>query len=182
MRWIMTETFLNVLEHAGLFALIISITVNVLVSIIGVLPSVFITAANLLFFGLYNGLIVSIIGEGLGAIVSFVLYRKGLKSWRFKDFQHPVMFKLNDLEGYKAFWIILSLRILPFVPSGVITLGSAFSKVSLSLFAIASTLGKIPSLIIEAGAIYGFMQVELKWKVLMIIATILFLLWKIKNK
>lgn len=182
MRWIMTETFLNLLEHAGLFAIVISITVNVFISVVGVLPSVFITAANLLFFGLYNGLIVSIIGEGIGAIVSFALYRKGLKKWRFKDSQHLVMLKLRDLEGCKAFWIIVSLRILPFVPSGVITLGSALSKVSLPLFAVGSTLGKIPSLIIEAGAIYGFMQVELKWKVLMIVATILFLLWRVKNK
>ncbi|SOC15538.1 SNARE associated Golgi protein [Ureibacillus xyleni] len=158
----MTETFRQLLEHAVLFAILISVFVNVLISIIGVLPSVFITGANLLFFGLYHGLIVSIIGEVLGAIVSFILYRRGLKKWRSKDFQHPLMLKLKNLEGVKAFWIILTLRILPFVPSGVITLGSALSKVSLRFFAIGSTLGKIPSLIIEAGAIYGFMQVELK--------------------
>ncbi|SOC21859.1 uncharacterized membrane protein YdjX (TVP38/TMEM64 family) [Ureibacillus xyleni] len=177
----MTNTFLQLFEHAGILAILISVFLNIFISIMGVLPSVFITAANLLFFGLYNGLIVSIIGEGLGAIFSFVLYRKGLKKWQFKDFQHPVILKLKNLEGYKAFWSILSLRILPFVPSGVITLGSAFSKVSLSLFVIGSTLGKIPSLIMEAGTVYGFLQVELKWKILIIISMVLFLIWRIKK-
>ncbi len=177
MGWIMKETTLHIFEYTGLFAIFISLFVNILISIIGVLPSVFITAANLTFFGLYYGLIVSIIGEGLGALISFILYRKGLKKWRLKDFQHPIMLKLKYLEGYKAFWIILSLRILPFMPSGAITLGSAYSKVSLTLFAMASTLGKIPSLIIEAGAVFGFMQVNLKWKIVILAVFVLILMW-----
>jgi len=179
----MQETFFQLLEQAGPFAVFLSLFINIVVSIIGVLPSVFITAGNLTIFGLYNGLIVSIIGEGLGALISFILYRKGLKKWSHSDYQHPVILKLKQLEGYNAFWVILCLRILPFVPSGVITLGCAFSKVSLGIFTVASTLGKIPSLIIEASAIYGFMQVDLKWKYVIIIVTlILFLLWKVKNK
>ncbi|MDM5248399.1 VTT domain-containing protein [Lysinibacillus sp. G4S2] len=179
----MQETFFQLLEQAGPFAVFLSLFINIVVSIIGVLPSVFITAGNLTIFGLYNGLIVSIIGEGLGALISFILYRKGLKKWRHSDYQHPVILKLKQLEGYNAFWVILCLRILPFVPSGVITLGCAFSKVSLGIFTVASTLGKIPSLIIEASAIYGFMQVDLKWKYVIIIVTlILFLIWKVKNK
>ncbi|MGE7113742.1 TVP38/TMEM64 family protein [Lysinibacillus sp. NPDC047702] len=173
----MKETTLQIFEHTGFFAIFISLFVNILISIIGVLPSVFITAANLSFFGLYHGLIVSIIGEGLGALISFILYRRGLKKWRLKDFQHPVMLKLKHLEGYKAFWVILSLRILPFIPSGAITLGSAFSKVSLTLFAIASTLGKIPSLILEAGAVFGFMHVDLKWKIVIIVTFVIISIW-----
>lgn len=181
----MKETILQIFEHAGFLAILISLFVNIVISIIGILPSVFITAANLAFFGFYHGLIVSIIGEGLGAVISFILYRKGLKIWRLKDFQHPVMVKLKHLEGgYKAFWIILCLRILPFIPSGAITLGSAFSKVSISLFAIASTLGKIPSLIMEAGAVFGFMQVGSKWKIVIIITFVLLSIWigKVKGK
>ncbi len=173
----MKETTLQIFEHAGFFAILISLSVNIVISIIGVFPSVFITAANLAFFGFYHGLIVSIIGEGLGAVISFVLYRKGLKIWRLKDFQHPVMLKLKHLEGSKAFWIILCLRILPFIPSGAITLGSAFSKVSIGLFAIASTLGKIPSLIMEAGAVFGFMQVDLQWKIVIIVVFVIISIW-----
>ena len=138
----MGETLYQLLEQAGMFAVFVSLFVNILVSIIGVLPSVFITVSNLLFFGLYNGLLISLIGEVIGAIISFILYRKGLKKWRLKDAQHTVLLKLKNLQGKNAFWTILSLRILPFIPSSVVTLGSAFSKVSLGVFAVASTIGK----------------------------------------
>ncbi|MCM3389321.1 VTT domain-containing protein [Lysinibacillus fusiformis] len=175
----MEEFLVKLLGHADLFAIFVSLTANVLVSIAGVLPSAFITLANLSFFGLYVGLLVSITGEAIGAIISFILYRKGIKKWRIKDYHHPVLIKLKDLEGYKAFWVILIFRILPFTPSGAVTLGSAFSKVSLWLFAIASTTGKIPSLLIEAGAIYGFMQVDLKWKIGLTLLVICFFAWRI---
>jgi len=177
----MGELLFQILEQAGIYAVFVSLIVNILVSIIGVLPSVFITASNLLFFGLYFGLLVSIIGEAIGAIISFMLYRKGLKKWRLIDSQHTAILKLKNLEGKNAFWMIVSLRILPFIPSGVVTLGSSFSKVSLGLFAFASTIGKIPSLLIEAGAVYGFMQVGLELKIGIIVIIICFLIWKIKN-
>ena len=78
----MEDTLLQLFEQAGWLAVFISIFVSIVVSIAGVLPSVFVTIANLLFFGLVNGLVVSILGEAFGAIISFMLYRKGLKKWR----------------------------------------------------------------------------------------------------
>ncbi|MCM3387890.1 TVP38/TMEM64 family protein [Ureibacillus chungkukjangi] len=78
---------MGILSQAGIFSIFVSILINILISITGVLPSAFITFANLSYFGLYGGFIVSIIGEALGAIISFVLYRKGLKKWRLKKTQ-----------------------------------------------------------------------------------------------
>lgn len=178
----MEGTLLQLFEQAGLFAVFISIFVSIVVSIAGALPSVFVTVANLLFFGLVDGLVISIIGEALGAIISFMLYRKGLKKWRAKEIQHPLFAKLKDMEGLQAFWIILGLRVLPFIPSGIVTLGSAFSNISLPIFTVASTLGKIPSLVIEAGAVYGFMQVDIEWQITIIVIIIGVVIWKVKRK
>ncbi|MCG3017850.1 VTT domain-containing protein, partial [Escherichia coli] len=55
------------------------ILLNVLISIAGVLPSVFLTAANLVVFGFWEGMVISFIGESVGAVVSFWLYRKGFR-------------------------------------------------------------------------------------------------------
>ena len=60
-------------------ALAISLLLSVGVAIVGVLPSVFITAANILFFGFWPGTLVSFAGEAVGAAVAFVLYRFGFK-------------------------------------------------------------------------------------------------------
>lgn len=172
----------EILSQAGVFAVLVSIFLNTIVSVSGVLPSAFITIGNLTFFGLYGGLLVSIIGEAVGAIISFILYRKGLRRWQSKQDPHYIIVKLKNLEGINAFWYILSLRILPFVPSGVVTLASAFSKVSLGLFAVASTIGKIPSLLIEAGAIYGFLNVDFKIQIGIIFIVICFIIWRFRAK
>ena len=45
----MEEKLLQLLEQSGLFAILVSLMINTLVSIIGILPSVFVTATNLVF-------------------------------------------------------------------------------------------------------------------------------------
>ncbi|RHW37513.1 DedA family protein [Lysinibacillus yapensis] len=176
----MEETLIQLYEHLGYFAGLISILLNIIISLSGVMPTIMITAANLMFFGFYHGIVISIIGEALGAIVSFIVYRKWSGKWRSK-LQHPLLNRLKEVQGVKAFWLILGFRLLPAVPSGVITLGSAISKVSLTTFAAASTLGKIPSLILEAGAIYGFMSLDFEWKFAITLAVVVLLIWKIKK-
>ncbi|MFJ8235865.1 TVP38/TMEM64 family protein [Ureibacillus sp. NPDC094379] len=176
----MKEVFIELVGQASFTAVFLCLFVSVLISIIGILPSAFVTAANLVVFGLVEGVVVSIVGEALGAVVSFLLYRKGIKKWRAKDFQNSSLQRLSKLEGANAFWAILGLRILPFIPSGAVTLGSAFSKVSLRTFAIASTIGKIPSLLIEAGSIYGFMRVDINHQIAIIFLIVgCMLLWKV---
>lgn len=48
------------------------------------------------------------------------------------------------------FFYYLLLRILPFIPCGMINLAAAISKTSIFTFIFASFLGKLPALIIEA--------------------------------
>lgn len=170
---------MDILNQAGMFSIFVSILISILISITGVLPSAFITFANLSYFGLFGGLIVSGIGEAVGAIISFILYRKGLRKWRLKETQHNLIEKIKTFEGKNAFWMILLLRIMPFIPSGGVTLGAAFSKVSLSLFAAASTIGKIPSILMEAAAVYGFMQVDLKIQIIIVLLLVSFVIWKL---
>nr|WP_309136131.1 hypothetical protein [Mesobacillus foraminis] len=64
-------------SHPLLFMLI-SLLLNTLIAISGILPSAFLTAANILVLGFANGLLLSIAGEAIGAVVCFLLYRKGL--------------------------------------------------------------------------------------------------------
>lgn len=72
-------------HHLGSYAIILSIIISVTISIVGILPSYFLTFANIYFFGFQYGLFISICGEALGAIISFYLYRKGTD--RFIDKQ-----------------------------------------------------------------------------------------------
>lgn len=134
-------------------AILISVTINIIVSLAGVLPSTFVTGANIIYFGFSGGLAVSIAGEALGAVISFILYRLGIKKLSEKIKRQPsskFMDKLTAADGSEAMILVFLLRIFPFAPSGLVTLAASLSKMGVAAFALASTLGKIPALIIEA--------------------------------
>ena len=81
--------------HPGL-AIVISLGLSVLVAIVGILPSVFLTAANILFFGFLPGMLISFLGETIGAIVAFFLYRWGFKK---KSFPPPASISTGATPG-----------------------------------------------------------------------------------
>jgi uncharacterized membrane protein YdjX (TVP38/TMEM64 family) len=165
-------------EH---FAILISIGISIIVAVLGVIPSFFVTAANLIFFGFWMGTFISFVGESLGAIIAFYLYRKGFKQFSQKPLdKYPKLKRLVHVKGKDAFYLILSLRLLPFVPSGLVTLAGAIGSVSFITFAIASSIGKIPALLIEAYSVYQITQFEWQGKMILSIAAIylIFVVWK----
>jgi uncharacterized membrane protein YdjX (TVP38/TMEM64 family) len=164
-------------------AVIISICLSIIIAIIGILPSVFITAANLLFFGFWNGTLISFLGEAIGAAISFLLYRKGFKKMADKRLhEYPRLKQLVDADNEKAFSLVFSLRLIPFVPSGLITFAAAVGKVSFAVFLAASSLGKLPALLIEAVSVYEVTKFGWLGKLILVVAALGILYWIIKQK
>jgi len=132
------------------YAILISIVFNVIIAVLGLLPSVFITTANVLFFGVFEGFLISVLGEAIGAIVSFKIYRLGFKKISSKLIEKNKKVKaIVDADKKDLFQLIFLFRIFPYMPSGIVTYAAAIGNVSTLVFSIASTLGKIPALIIE---------------------------------
>ena len=100
----MKEALLNFFEQYPNLALISSLLVSILIAVLGVLPSFFVTAANILFFGFWEGVAVSFAGEALGAVVAFYLYRKGFKKGVASQIEkHKTVAALINAENKKAF-------------------------------------------------------------------------------
>jgi uncharacterized membrane protein YdjX (TVP38/TMEM64 family) len=159
------------------WGVIISVVLNILVAITGILPSTFITIATVGFFQFEYALIILIIGEALGAIVSFILYRKGVK----KILSYPKMStmnknkylqKLRNADGWSAIILVLLLRVLPFVPSGAVTLTAALSSIHVIPFSLASTIGKIPALVIEAYSVAHILTLQKELQIAIIFVVI----------
>jgi uncharacterized membrane protein YdjX (TVP38/TMEM64 family) len=166
----MKEMIIDLFESYTQIALVLSLIINIIISLLGVVPSVFLTAANLAVFGLWGGIAVSFAGEAIGAAVAFILYRKGFR--RLKDtrgLSHPKVQKLLEADGKEAFSLILALRILPFVPSGLVTFIASIGKTSFLTFFLASTLGKIPAILIEGFSIYQIINMEWEWRIAAIV-------------
>lgn len=75
----MKQDVLELFNNYPQYAFLLSISINVLIAVLGVVPSVFLTAANVLFFGFWQGTIISFAGEAIGAFIAFTLYRFGFK-------------------------------------------------------------------------------------------------------
>ena len=179
----MQQQLLQWFEGSPQLAVLISLGISVLIAVVGVLPSVFITAANILFFGFWQGTLISFAGEALGAAIAFLLYRKGFKKLSQKGLdKYPKVKALIEAEGRQAFGLIFSFRLLPFVPSGLVTFAAAVGKVGLLLFVAASSLGKIPALLIEAYSVYQVTEFGWQGKLILALAAVGIIYWLLKSR
>ena len=164
----MGEVWLTgVLTSYRAVAIPLSLLVELIIAVAGFLPSVFITAANVAVFGLWWGTALSIAGESLGAVAAFLLYRRGLDRLaggpgRFAAGLQERMRRLSEAPEGRAFALVLAFRLLPYVPSGAVTLGAAAGRMRAWTFTAASTLGKIPALAVEVATVSLALQLPLK--------------------
>jgi uncharacterized membrane protein YdjX (TVP38/TMEM64 family) len=179
----MVDSLLQLFKEYQNLAIVISICISIIIAVLGVVPSVFITAANILFFGFWNGMFISFLGEALGAAIAFLLYRKGFKKPIEKKLDaYPKVKRLLDAEDKEAFYLVLALRLIPFVPSGLITFAAAVGRISFPVFILASSLGKLPALFMEAYAVNAVTDFGWQGKFILVLAAVVLLYWIISKK
>ncbi|MHB8170677.1 MAG: TVP38/TMEM64 family protein [Thermincolia bacterium] len=146
------------LRSFGLWAVVVSLFLNILQTLVAFMPSVFLSGANAAVFGLFWGGIISWSGEVIGAAISFFFYRYlgRHKMATLMQQPHPQLARfgidlsrLDQWASRKGFIAILMARLAPFVPSGLVNLLAALSAVSFISFITATAIGKAPSLILE---------------------------------
>ena len=164
----MKEALLTFFHDYPNLALLSSLAISILIAVLGVVPSFFVTAANILFFGFWEGIAISFFGEAIGAAVAFYLYRKGFKKETTAHLsKYKTVETLVNAENKKAFWLVLSLRLIPFVPSGIVTFAAAIGQVTATTFLIASSIGKLPALLLEGYAVYQVTEFGWQGKVIL---------------
>jgi len=73
------EIILNIFREYSILSIPISLLLSIIIALIGVIPSVFVTGANIIFFGPVTGFLISLFVETIGAYITFIVYRKGFK-------------------------------------------------------------------------------------------------------
>lgn len=139
--------------------LFIFLFINLASGAIGFIPSFLVTAITIQSFGLYGSAALIFAGEIVGALLGFYLYRYGFSKAHPKWLLHPFWQKFQQQSARRIFSMIILLRLLPFMPSGFVTAGAALTTISGRVFWIASTIGKIPAVVLELAVVYGLIQV-----------------------
>jgi uncharacterized membrane protein YdjX (TVP38/TMEM64 family) len=138
------------LRSFGPWAIVISFCLDVLINAGSVFPSIFLSTANGLIFGLPLGITISWLAETTGVVISFLLMRfffRGSaeklikKAHRLEDID-----KASEKNGF--IWMTFA-RALPYFPSGILTAIGALSRMSIKDYFLANLLGKFPSTALE---------------------------------
>ena len=145
----MQET-IDYIRSFGGWAMAFSFCLDVLVNALGFLPSIFISTANGVLFGIVPGVIVSWLAETVGVILSFFLMRTILRDSAEKLIQKsPYLKRLDDFSGEKGFQMMLVARTIPYFPSGILTALGAVSRISAKDYMLSNLIGKFPSTALE---------------------------------
>ena len=130
------------LRSFGPWAILISFVLDVLINAGSVFPSIFLSTANGLIFGLPLGITISWLAETTGVVISFYLMR-----FFFRDTAQKLIEKSNSLKSIDE--ASSFARALPYFPSGILTAVGAVSSMSARDYIIANLIGKFPSTALE---------------------------------
>ncbi|WP_019007364.1 TVP38/TMEM64 family protein [Cohnella laeviribosi] len=149
------------LASFGFWAILLSLLLSAIIAILGIMPSLFLSGANAVVFGLIPGFWISLSGEVLGAGVSFWLYRRGFGNMRpVQEGSWVWLKRLNEASRKRRAVILLLARLIPLLPSGIITFAAAVSHMRFWDFILVTFIGKVPSIAMETLIGHDFIRIE----------------------
>lgn len=178
------------LRSFGNWAIVISFLLDVLINAASIFPSIFLSTANGLIFGLPLGILISWLAETTGVVISFLLMRFFFRSAAEKIIAKSDSLKhIDEASGKHGLEWMAFARALPYFPSGILTAVGAISSISIRDYIIANLLGKFPSTALEVVIghdIVNFQQNSERLGILIVIVAVIFFAYnryrKRKNK
>ena len=170
------------LRSFGPWAIVISFLLDVFINAASIFPSIFLSTANGLIFGLPLGILISWLAETVGVVISFLLMRYLFRGTAEKIIATSNSLKnIDEASGKNGLQWMAFARALPYFPSGILTAIGALSKISVGDYIIANLIGKFPSTALEVVIghdIVNFKQNSMRLTVLVIVTGIVFFAYK----
>ncbi len=102
-------------------------------------------------YGTFLGGFVTWVASTLASLIMFLFIRYVFQNWGLKIInRYEKLEMMTRMFERNAFITILVSRLIPFIPSIIVNAYSAVSRVSFISYAVASSLGKIPSMLLFA--------------------------------
>jgi len=138
------------LRGFGIWAVVVSFLLDVAINAGSVFPTIFLSTANGLIFGLPMGCLISWLAETTGVVLSFFLMRFFFRNTAERLIANAG--RLQDIDRASArhgfLWMMLA-RMMPYFPSGILTAVGAVSRMSTRDYILANLVGKFPSTSLE---------------------------------
>lgn len=170
------------LRSFGPWAMVVSFFLDVLINAGSIFPSIFLSTANGLIFGLPLGILISWLAETVGVVISFLLMRFFFRSTAEKLIAKSNSLKhIDEASGKHGLEWMAFARALPYFPSGILTAIGAVSSISVRDYIIANLIGKFPSTALEVVIghdLVNYKEHSERLAVLVIVVVVIFLGYK----
>ena len=144
------DSLVEYLRSFGPWAMVVSFFLDVLINAGSIFPSIFLSTANGLIFGLPLGILISWLAETVGVVINFLLMRFFFRSTAEKLIAKSNSLKhIDEASGKHGLEWMAFARALPYFPSGILTAVGAVSSISVRDYIIANLIGKFPSTALE---------------------------------
>ena len=121
-------------------------------------------------FGVWNGLLYTLISATIGAVIAFTLARFFLRDWIDKKFSRTRFYKELVTKNNKDIaYLVFFTRLVPHISFDVVSYLAGITNINIFIFALVTFLGMIPIVFIEI-----FFGSFLKQYLIFIIIIILF--------
>ncbi|ARA85716.1 TVP38/TMEM64 family protein [Bacillus paralicheniformis] len=156
------DSWLGVIRDGGIYSVLFSMLLVAACVFFPIVPFALIAGLNGALFGIANGVLITLTGSMLGTMLLFFLSRYGFRDLARKRLtKYP---KMSEYEAYfnqNAFTAVLLGRLIPVIPAVVMNIVCGLSKVKWAVFFAASTLGKIPNVLVVSIAGANFSENKL---------------------
>lgn len=99
--------------------------------------------------GPVSGAVITWIGSTAASILMFTFVRYGYQDWGGRMLhRYQKIGKLTTLFERNAFLAVLFARLIPFIPSIIVNVYAALSRMSFLSYTVASSIGKIPAMLL----------------------------------
>ena len=159
---------IHYLKGFGIYAAFVSFFIDVIINIVGLLPS-----------------IISWLAETVGVILSFYVMRTLFRGMAMNLINKSKT--LSKLDSYESWQAIAAARAIPYMPNGLITAIAALSSMKFKDYAFGCLLGKLPSTALEVVLGHDVVNLEehsMRLTIIIILVTVIygFIWWKTKKQ
>lgn len=165
-------------------SILIFMLLQIIQIVISVLPGQVLQFAAGYIYGFPFGILWSLVGIGLGTIITFYLAKLLGKDAMHVIFDEEKITKfINVLNSKKAYTVIFVIFLIPGIPKDLISYAAGVSEIKLKPFLILSIVGRSPALIATIAMSRLLYNGDYIWLgIFIFVALILFIIGILKRK
>jgi len=149
------EALADWLNQQGMYGPLLLMLLMILAVVVGPIPTLPISAASGLVYGVFAGTAIAVSGALAGSIIAFYLARVlGREAVRRKLGDNPV-FSATGSQRF-LFMAVTLTRLIPLFSFALISYAAGVTAISFWRYALATTLGMLPMTFVFAGLGHSF--------------------------